>query len=203
LEILQEACTNALTPKNITSAWVKTGLFPFNPEVVLSELPAVKLKREKEAAEAQQPPQPPSRPTTSGHPALLIIAIPQNVADVQALVKTSDKIKERLASITVVQEQIQTDLLNLQLCIQKLGNSATTAITETKLTQTVNQELIEQDNQYKNCKKVSKKDKDKITDTRVLSHKGIDRVLEAKAARKKAAEEELAKQKRLKALYKL
>jgi hypothetical protein len=35
-----------------------------------------------------------------------------------------------------------------------------------------------------------------------LSREGIDRALEAKAARKKAAEEELAKQKRLKALHK-
>jgi hypothetical protein len=147
-------------------------------------LPAVKLKGEKEAEEAQQPPQLPSRPTTSGRPAPLIIATPQNVIDVQDLVKTSDEIKERLASITVVQEQMQTDLLNLQLFVQlqKLGNSATTAITKTKLTQAVNQELIGQDTQHKKRKKASKRDEDKITDARVLSREGMDRVLEAKAA---------------------
>ena len=97
---------------------------------------------------------------------------------------------------------MQTNFLNLQLCIQKLGNLAIIVITETKLTQTVNQELIKQDNQYKNRKKVLKKNKDKITNARVLSYKGIDKALEVKVARKKVAEKELVKQKRLKALYK-
>jgi hypothetical protein len=148
LQILLRARADSLNTKNIISAWRKTGLFPFDPEVVIGALPAVRLAREKAAAEAQQPPPPPpqpsSRPTTSGRPAPLVIKTPQNVADVNALIKVSNEIKEQLAGISTAQEQMQTHIQNLQLCVQKLGNSATTAITETKLTQSVNQELIEQ-----------------------------------------------------------
>jgi len=86
--------------------------------------------------------------------------------------------------------------------VQKLANSATIAITETTLSQTVNKELINTADEYKNRKKVSKKDEDKITDTRVINIESMEKALEAKAIKKKEIEEKLAKEKKLKALYK-
>jgi hypothetical protein len=97
---------------------------------------------------------------------------------------------------------MQTHIQNLQLYVQKLGNSATTTITKTKLTQSVNQELIKQSDKAKNRKKASKQEEDKISNTRVLSIEMIDKALEAKAAKKKAKEEEITKEKRLKAQHK-
>jgi hypothetical protein len=69
----------------------------------------------------------------------------------------------------------------------------------TVLTQGVNKKLIESADFQKNRKKASKKEEDKISDTRVLSLEIMDRALEIKAAKKKTYEEELAKEKRLKA----
>jgi hypothetical protein len=129
----------------------------------------------------------------------LIIETPRNVADVNTLIKVSINIEERIASITDIQRQMQADLQTLQLIVQKLGNSATSAITESQLTQSVNQELIEKSDEIKNRKKASKKEEDKISDARVLSKEMMDKALAIKAAKKKAAEEELAKRKRLKA----
>ena len=47
LEIYQRARRMAITPKNIESAWAKTGLLPFNPQLILSTLPPI------EASEVQ------------------------------------------------------------------------------------------------------------------------------------------------------
>ena len=53
-----------------------------------------------------------------------------------------------------------------------------------------------------NRKKTSKKDEDKTTDARVINVASMEKALEIKVAKKEAAEEELAKKKRLKALQK-
>ena len=42
LELLREARAAAITPYNITRAWEKTGLSPFDPQVVLQHFPAPK-----------------------------------------------------------------------------------------------------------------------------------------------------------------
>ena len=86
--------------------------------------------------------------------------------------------------------------------VQKLANSATIVITETTLSQVVNKELINVANEHKNRKKVSKKDKDKITDTRVINIELMEKALEAKVIKKKEIEEKLVKEKKLKALHK-
>lgn len=155
------------------------------------------LQREKEAATGiQPPPRPLSRPTTSGQPAPLIIETPADVAAVNNVLKAFDNIKTTLVGITNTQDQL---LRNLQVVVQKLGSSATAAITKTVLTQSVNKELIESADYQLNRKKASKKEEDKISDARVLSLEMMDKAIEIKAAKKKEAEEELAKEKRLKA----
>jgi hypothetical protein len=60
LEIPQLARADSINRANIVSSWRKTGLFPFNPEIVIGSIPAVQLARQKAAAEAQKPPQPSS-----------------------------------------------------------------------------------------------------------------------------------------------
>jgi hypothetical protein len=54
LEILCQARAESLHEHNIRGAWEKTGLFPFDPEVVIGSLPAVILQREQEAAKASK-----------------------------------------------------------------------------------------------------------------------------------------------------
>jgi hypothetical protein len=46
LEILRKARIVSLNEYNIKRSWEKTGLFPFDPEVVIGALPAVILQRE-------------------------------------------------------------------------------------------------------------------------------------------------------------
>jgi len=65
--------------------------------------------------------------------------------------------------------------------------------------QGVNKELIESADAQKNRKKASKKEKDKISNVWVLSLEMMDAAVAAKAAKKRAQEEEIVKEKRLKA----
>ena len=97
---------------------------------------------------------------------------------------------------------MQKHFQDLQLVVQKLANSATIAIAKTTLSQAVNKELIEAADEHKNRKKTSKKGEDKITNARVLNVEFIEKALAIKATKKKEKEEELAKQKRVKALQK-
>jgi len=77
-----------------------------------------------------------------------------------------EHLKSTLGLVTSSQNQ---QLKNLEVVVQKLGNLATAAITETVLIQGVNKELIELADYQKNRKKASKKEEDKISDARVLS----------------------------------
>jgi hypothetical protein len=110
LEILREARITALKKYNIRRSWEKTGLFPFNPEVVIGSLPAVILQREKEAAQAMAlPPKPPSRPTTSGSPAPLDISTPADVNSVDIIINVSFKaifnnFRNMLGTVTTIQD---------------------------------------------------------------------------------------------------
>jgi hypothetical protein len=134
----------------------------------------------------------------------LIIKTPADVNSVNIVLNVSfkavfERLKSTLGLITSSQNQ---QLKNLEVVVQKLGNSATAAITETVLTQGVNKELIESADYQKNRKKASKKEEDKISDARVLSLEMMDEAIRIKAEKKKEAEEKLAKEKRLKALGK-
>jgi hypothetical protein len=105
LEILCEARIVSLNEYNIKRSWEKTGLFPFDPEVVIGALPVVILQREQEAAKAMAPlPKPPSRPTTSGLPAPLIIETSTNVNSINLVLNVSfqavfNNIKSMLGSV--------------------------------------------------------------------------------------------------------
>jgi len=132
----------------------------------------------------------------------LILKTPTDVNSIKAVVNVSFKavfndFKSVLGPVSSTQEQ---QLKDMEVVVQKLGNSATAVITETVLTQGVNKELIKSADYQKNHKKASKKDKDKISDTRVLSLEMMDKAIRIKAEKKREAEEKLVKEKRLKAL---
>jgi hypothetical protein len=202
LEILREARNTSFTKHNIKSSWEKTGLFLFEPKVVIGSLPAVILQREQEKVARRKASKPSSRPSTSGQPTPLIIKTPADVNAIELIIKVSfkavfDDLKNNVGPITFTLDQ---QFKNLETIIQKLGNSATAAITETVLTQDVNKELIESADYQKNRKKASNKKEDKISDARVLSVEGMDEVIRKKAAKKKEQEEKWAMEKKLKAL---
>jgi hypothetical protein len=202
LEILREARNMSFTEHNIKSSWEKTGLFPFDPEVVIGSLPAVILQREQEeAARCRNPPKPSSRPSTSRRPAPLIIETPSDVNGVELVVKVSFKavFDDLKTSIGPVMSALDQQFKNLETVIQKLGSSAMAAITETVFTQGVNKELIESADYQKNRKKVSNKEEDKISDARVLSVEGMDEAIRKKVEKKKE-QEKWAIEKKLKAL---
>jgi hypothetical protein len=111
--------------------------------------------------------------------------------------KTSlDNFKSIVGPIDLAQE---LELKNIEIVVRKLSNSATAVITETILTKGVNKELIKSADYQKNRKKASTKGTDKISDTRVLSLQMMDEAIRIKAEKKKAAQEQLAKDKRNKA----
>ena len=106
LQILRQARKESLTEHNIKRSWEKTGLFPWDPEVVIGSLPAVILQREKEASEAiRLSSQPQSWPTTSRRLAPLIIKTLANVNAVKLVILAFNKIKSALIGITSAQDQ--------------------------------------------------------------------------------------------------
>ena len=108
LEILREARRQAFTKHNIKRSWEKTGLFPFDPEVVISSLPVIILQREEEVAKSKVP-KPPSRPTTSGQLAPLIIDTPIDISAIKVAVEVSfksslDSLKNTLGMVNPLQD---------------------------------------------------------------------------------------------------
>ena len=51
IEIYQRARRIAITQQNIEKAWAKTGLFPFNPQLILSKYPPIELTEQVQALE--------------------------------------------------------------------------------------------------------------------------------------------------------
>jgi hypothetical protein len=89
LEIYQQARKDAITPENIWSAWKKTGLHPFDPQVVISILPY-----------------PTNRPTTPPEQPLVPLApyTPSNPDNLQRLLEaqfSSTKILDYIAKAAV------------------------------------------------------------------------------------------------------
>ena len=140
LDIYSKARSKAISPKNVKSAWQKTGLFPLNPDIVLLRIQEVKLEREaKERAEKERATHmamlpPPSqnlralpgrdkdradRPITRGGPAPLIITTPADINSVR--------------TVTALVKEIKlTDSLAIH-ALEKISKIAITALTKYKL----------------------------------------------------------------------
>jgi len=72
LKVCQKAQIDSITEENVQSSWRKASLFPFNPEIVLQELPTPMSS-------------PISQSTTPGGPAPVNILTPSDVRAVQEI----------------------------------------------------------------------------------------------------------------------
>ena len=154
LKICQKARIESITEENVQSAWRKAGLFPYNPDLVLQELPTVKNTLNN---------RPPSRPTTAGGPAPLSIHTPVDITSVQAILNENRAIRSQLRGIS-------SDLELYSQRLEKVCHTAISALTESKLIQATNADLIEA---QKRIKLRGKRLGEKAGDARVLSKKTL------------------------------
>jgi hypothetical protein len=171
LQIYQQARLEAITTKNIQSAWEKIGLFPFNPKVVLQELPSNKI-----ALVPKPPSQPLSRPTTPGLSAPLSNATPGNIEAVKGILK-----------------EIQGAEVELEVIVyrfKKVASACIQAITQSQLSYATNVELIEA---AKRKKSRGDRSGEIIgSDARVLNKAGLEAIEKIKAG--EVAKKRLKKQ---------
>lgn len=158
----------ALTPKNIRAGWAKAGLFPFNPDRVLSDTPKplaeLTAPKINEVASSSQyhVPQTPVTPVSAEAVASLHNLIKE---DVDMLDETS---KERL-----------------QRSVQKLTNAAQLSFAERALFQEHNQFLTTINNEAK----VRRSTKPVMLGTaRVMSYEDLEKAREDRAAKEIAKE---------------
>jgi DDE superfamily endonuclease len=125
LEIWHAAREKALTPKNITSSWEKSGILQeelgngiLDRDAVLSQLPPEVEKPQSRPSTAQGPVNPDHLNKTPG-----------SLAEVQAVLK---RVKNG--------ELSDTDTL---IALEKLGKAAANAMAETTVTRAVNQDLVD------------------------------------------------------------
>jgi len=95
LEIYQQARKDAITPENVRGAWEKTGLYPFNPDVVISQLP--------------RPTERPSTPLESTQ--LLALHTPLNTNDLQKLLEAQFSSIKLLDYIVKAAIKAMTDVI--------------------------------------------------------------------------------------------
>lgn len=116
IPLYQKAREIALTSKNIQSAWVKSGLFPLDPAIVLQKIPAVTKPR---------PATPPELTITSSDGAFFSVPFtPENYEQVNLLVKSV------------------TDPVDYQLVMQKIEKACKSAYAHSCLLQETNKDLL-------------------------------------------------------------
>ncbi len=85
LECYLKARDKAFTVTNIEKVWLKAGLYPFLPSLVMDQLPPVLSTLNTSS-------QPSSRPVTAGGPVLVLdIKTPGNIADIRRILEQQQK----------------------------------------------------------------------------------------------------------------
>jgi hypothetical protein len=107
LDIYQQARKEAITVENIRGAWKKTGLHPFDPEVVISQLlqPVEKNNRPVTPPESTQP---------------LVPFTPTNPSDLQKLLQAQFSSTKVLEYITKAAVKAMTDVITEQATSREL-----------------------------------------------------------------------------------
>lgn len=171
----------ALTPRNIRSAWSKTGLFPFNPRRVLDAMQEVPVSLHSEGFQSAVPPQPVVSQTS--------LRTPTNTISFAAL---QSKLVENLDHTAGADPYLQ-----------KILNAAQRAFAERELLREENETLVKQNNEKKTRKHVKER---KIGDTKIMTFEDIVEarrtweLAEAEKERKEAEKERKRAQKELKAI---
>lgn len=98
LQIYQKARQNAISEKNIRSAWSKSGLFPFNPELVIQELSSVRHAKQLAQEKAQARVVEPDRLVIRGNlTELPLIITPLDISGIQVLLARTKEMEARVA----------------------------------------------------------------------------------------------------------
>ena len=114
LLLYQKARNRALSTQNIQHAWSKSGLFPFNPAIVLQKLPS-----------PPHPSTPPKMTVTSSNDVSVSVAFTPANAD----------------QVNTLMEQL-TDNDSNQLILDKLGKACKSALASSHLLRITNEELL-------------------------------------------------------------
>ena len=116
ISLYQKAREIALTPKNIQSAWAKSGLFPLNSAIVLQKIPAVTESRPVTSPELTI--------TSSDGASFSVPFTPQNYEQVNLLIKSV------------------TDPADYRLVMQKMEKACKSAYAHSCLLQETNKDLL-------------------------------------------------------------
>lgn len=128
LPIIQVARENGITEKNVISAWRKAGLFPFDPEVVIAELPSKRMARSKVLGPKKKDI---VRPVTRNTIELPILEPPKDISDVVELT----------ARLQISVQQGEIPFLQVATSLAK---TTVTALAENALHQATNSTLVAQ-----------------------------------------------------------
>lgn len=140
------ARNKAITPTNIQKAWKATGLFPFNPQLILKDFILLKEATERPLAQSYnitiRPTTPPEAVVSYNGPSGSCEAIltPANMREVQLLL---DKLCKS--------SQVEAEIL-----LKKVGKSAMLAMADSIIQNRTNEELIEHNKRKENKKKRKK-----------------------------------------------
>jgi hypothetical protein len=170
----------ALTSRNIRAGWAKAGLFPFNPDKVLSDIPRPATLTAPTANEvaSERPDQVPQTPMTP--------------VSAEAVTSLHNLIKQDAHMLDEISKQ------RLQRHVQKLTNATQLSFAERALLQEHNQFLARINNEAK----VRRSTKSEILGTaRVMSYEDLEKIRAERAVKEaaketKKAEKEAKKTKR-------
>ena len=173
------ARNQALTSRNIRAGWAKAGLFPFNPDKVLSDIPKPPAKltapktNEVGSYTQDQVPQTPVTPVLA-----------EAVASLHSLFKRDTNILDK------------TSKQRIQRHIQKLTNATQLSFTERALLQEQNRFLAEINNEAKARRSTKSQN---LGEARVMSYEGLEKARVERAAKEAAKEAKKAEREAKKA----
>ena len=173
------ARTQALTSRNIRAGWAKAGLFPFNPDKVLSDIPKPPAEltapktNEVGSYTQDQVPQTPVTPVSA-----------EAVASLHSLIKQDASMLD------------ETSKQRIQRHIQKLTNATQLSFAERALLQEQNRFLAEINNEAKVRRSTKSQN---LGEARVMSYEGLEKARAERAAKEAAKEAKKAEREAKKA----
>ena len=134
LEIYQRARRIAVTPKNIEKAWAKTGLLPFDPQLILSKYPLIEPTEQAQALEINININIVHRPTTP----------PETIVNLTGPDGNQYRINTPGNSLQVIQllKQASDGEIESREALSKVGKATIHAMAKSYIHSTTNQKLI-------------------------------------------------------------
>ena len=164
------ARTQALTSRNIRAGWAKAGLFPFNPDKVLNDIPKppadlIAPRTNEVGSQTQTQTQVPQTPVTP--------MSAEAVASLHSLIKQDANVLD------------ETNKQRIQRHIQKLTNAIQLSFAERALLQEQNRFLAEINNEAKARRSTKSQN---LGEARVMSYEDLEKTRAERAAKEAAKE---------------